>query len=53
MFSKCPSLTNEYKEQSKSIAMKYIPIEVDPTIPQDKKAILMIDWWSQSEALLK
>lgn len=53
MFSKCPSLTADYKDLSKTLAMKYMPIEVDPTMPLEEKIKYMEEWWTLSEAALK
>ncbi|XP_056635256.1 7-methylguanosine phosphate-specific 5'-nucleotidase-like [Diorhabda sublineata] len=53
MFSTCPSVTQEHKVTADELNRKYAPYEVDPTIPQDVKVQLMIEWWTKSEEILK
>lgn len=49
----CKSLSTEYIQKSKSLYLKYRPMEVDPKLDMDTKIKLMIEWWSQTSDNLK
>ncbi|KAL3523692.1 hypothetical protein ACH5RR_016526 [Cinchona calisaya] len=42
----------EYDEKRQKLFEYYHPLEFDPTIPLDQKAILMEEWWGKTHALL-
>lgn len=49
----CKSLSKTYIERSKSLYLKYRPMEVDPKLSMDVKVQLMVEWWSQTSDNLK
>lgn len=53
MFSLCKAIPQEYLEAEKSLTNKYFPLEIDPSIPHDKKRKLMEEWWAESEKVLQ
>lgn len=53
MFSRCPSVTEEHKEECARLSAKYAPLEFDPTIPNEEKRKYMEEWWAFSEISLR
>lgn len=53
LFTKCPSVTEEYIEITSEMTKKYIPIEQDPTLPYEEKRKHMEQWWLLSEETLR
>ncbi|CAI9091419.1 OLC1v1026450C1 [Oldenlandia corymbosa var. corymbosa] len=42
----------EFDEKRQKLYEYYHPLEFDPTIPLDRKAVLMEEWWGKTHALL-
>ncbi|XP_054740033.1 7-methylguanosine phosphate-specific 5'-nucleotidase [Anastrepha obliqua] len=48
IFEECKSLPPNFVKEARELHDTYRPIEVDPQIPRDEKAIAMIEWWTKS-----
>jgi len=45
-------LGESYNKKTNELKAKYLPIELDLTIPQEKKVPLMVEWYSSANRLL-
>eukprot|EP00187_Rhodella_violacea_P003212 CAMPEP_0174891650 /NCGR_PEP_ID=MMETSP0167-20121228/6710_1 /TAXON_ID=38298 /ORGANISM="Rhodella maculata, Strain CCMP736" /LENGTH=303 /DNA_ID=CAMNT_0016129909 /DNA_START=90 /DNA_END=1001 /DNA_ORIENTATION=- len=48
----CPALPDSYREEARRLLAYYYPLEVDLSIPVEKKLGLMVEWWSKAHDLL-
>lgn len=53
LFCRCPSISQKYLQCAKGLSKKYYPIEVDPTVPHDEKKVIMKQWWSEINEVIK
>jgi cytosolic 5'-nucleotidase 3 len=45
-------LGTDYSQKAHALYNKYRPIEIDPNVPDDKKKIVMCEWWKAHFDLL-
>lgn len=53
MFRKCKQLPQYYLDEAKCLYNKYRPIEIDPHLSLDEKAVAMHDWMTAAHNILK
>lgn len=53
MFRKCKQLPQYYLDEAKCLYDKYRPMEIDPHLSLDEKAVAMHDWMTAAHNILK
>jgi 5'-nucleotidase len=52
VLEKCSLLPKSYAEAAKALHQHYYPIEIDPTMSEEQKAPLMVEWWEKAHKAL-
>lgn len=53
MLRLCPSIPESYKNEDTKLYYKYKPLESDPNLSIEEKSKYLIEWYKESQNLLK
>lgn len=53
IFEMCPQIPDSFKQETKRLNNKYLPIEMDPQLSVDEKIPYMVRWWKDSAKLFE